>query len=239
MSRRIAAEESLRQLSASLLHAQDDERRRVARELHDSVGQLLTGAVLSMSAVRRKTRRLSYKSTRLLSQCADCLAQSLREIRTISYLLHPPMLDETGLTDALRWYARGFSERCGVHVQIDISEELDHLSRDVRTAIFRIVQESLTNIQRHSGSSRAEIRLQRSGLQIELQVRDYGRGIPVEVLHGGGSDARIQGVGISGMRERVAQLRGHMEIYSNGHGTIVDVILPLTEESEQGEVPMP
>jgi signal transduction histidine kinase len=146
MNRRIAAEESLRQLSASLLHAQDDERRRVARELHDSVGQLLTGAVLSMSAVRRKTRRLSYKSTRLLAQCADCLAQSLREIRTISYLLHPPMLDETGLTDALRWYTRGFAERSSVEVRLDISDELEHLSRDVRTAIFRIVQESLTNI---------------------------------------------------------------------------------------------
>jgi signal transduction histidine kinase len=239
MNRRIAAEESLRQLSASLLHAQDDERRRVARELHDSVGQLLTGAVLSMSAVRRKTRRLSYKSTRLLSQCADCLAQSLREIRTISYLLHPPMLDETGLTDALRWYTRGFTERSGVQVRFDICDDLDYLSRDVRTAIFRIVQESLTNIQRHSGSSRAELRLQRSGSQIELQVRDYGKGVPVEVLHGGGSEARTraQGVGISGMRERVAQLHGHMEIYSSGHGTVVEVILPLTEETEQRPMP--
>jgi signal transduction histidine kinase len=237
MSRRIAAEESLRQLSASLLHAQDDERRRVARELHDSVGQLLTGAVLSMSAVRRKTRRLSYKSSRLLSQCADCLAQSLREIRTISYLLHPPMLDETGLTDALRWYTRGFSERSGVQVQLDISDELDRLSRDVRTAIFRIVQESLTNIQRHSGSRKAEIRLQRCDSEIELQVRDYGKGMPVEVPDSG-SDARLQGVGISGMRERVAELHGHMEIMSNSDGTVIDVILPLAEESDQNEVMM-
>lgn len=237
MSRRIAAEDSLRQLSASLLHAQDDERRRVARELHDSVGQLLTGAVLSMSAVRRKTRRLSYKSSRLLSQCADCLAQSLREIRTISYLLHPPMLDETGLTDALRWYTRGFSERSGVQVHLDIPDELNHLSRDVRTAIFRIVQESLTNIQRHSGSRKAEIRLQRCGSEIELQVRDYGKGMPVEVPDSG-SDARLQGVGISGMRERVAELHGHIQIMSNSDGTVIDVILPLTEESDQNEVMM-
>ena len=235
MNRRIAAEESLRQLSASLLHAQDDERRRVARELHDSVGQLLTGAVLSMSAVRRKTRRLSYKSTRLLSQCADCLAQSLREIRTISYLLHPPMLDETGLTDALRWYARGFTERSGVQVRLEACDDLEHLSRDVRTAIFRIVQESLTNIQRHSGSAKAEIHLQRSGSRIELQVRDFGRGMPAQVLSGSESEVHVQGVGISGMRERVAQLQGQLEIYSTGHGTVVDVSLPLTDDTGQEE----
>jgi signal transduction histidine kinase len=229
MRRRIAAEDSLRQLSGSLLQAQDEERRRVARELHDSVGQLLTGAVLSMSAVRRKTRRLGHKSTRLLSQCADCLAQSLREIRTISYLLHPPMLDETGLADALRWYVRGFAERSGVQVELDISDDADHLSRDLRTAVFRIVQESLTNIQRHSGSSSAEVLLHRSGPQIQLQVRDHGKGMPPESLEGNGREQPMYGVGIRGMRERVVQLQGEMEIHSSGHGTVLQVLLPLPQ----------
>ncbi len=229
MERRIAAEESLRELSGSLLHAQDDERRRVARELHDSVGQLLTGAVLSISAVRRKTRRLSYKSTRLLSQCADCLAQSLREIRTISYLLHPPMLDETGLNDALRWYIRGFTERSGVQVNLDVSEDADLLSSDLRTAVFRIVQESLTNVQRHSGSRSAEIRLHRSGSEIQLQVCDHGRGVAADSAETNSRELLVRGVGISGMRERVAQLQGQMEIRSCGQGTVVDVVLPLPE----------
>lgn len=231
MQRRIAAEESLRQLSASLLHAQDDERRRIARNLHDSVGQLLSGAVLSMSAFRRNSRRLSSKSSRLLSQCTDCLTQSLSEIRTISYLLHPPMLDETGLADALRWYARGFAERSGVRVELDIARDADHLSRDLRTAVFRIVQESLTNIQRHAGSPTAEINLRRAGDKIELRVRDHGRGMPPESLESYGREQPMHGVGIRGMRERVVQLDGEMSIHSSNSGTIVDVALPFREDS--------
>lgn len=229
MKRRVAAEESLRQLSASLLHAQDDERRRIARELHDSVGQLLSGAVLSVSAFRRNSRRLSPKATRLLSQCSDCLAQSLSEIRTISYLLHPPMLDETGLADALRWYARGFSERSGVHVELDICYDADHLSRDLRTAVFRIVQESLTNIQRHAQSPTAEIQLRRASDKIELQVRDHGKGMPPESLECYAQP--VHGVGIPGMRERVVQLGGEMSIHSSDSGTIVDVVLPFRGDS--------
>ncbi|HEX6502136.1 MAG TPA: histidine kinase [Terriglobales bacterium] len=231
MKRRIAAEESLRQLSGSLLHAQDNERRRIARELHDSVGQLLSGAVLSVSAFRRKTRRLSSKSTRLLSQCTDCLTQSLSEIRTISYLLHPPMLDETGLADTLRWYARGFAERSGVQVELDISDDADHLSRDLRTAVFRIVQESLTNIQRHAESASAEIHLRRAGAKIELRVRDHGKGMPPESLESYGRERPMHGVGIRGMRERVVQLDGEMSTQSSSSGTVVEVVLPFREQS--------
>jgi len=231
MEKRIAAEESLKDLSGRLLRAQDDERRRFARELHDSVGQLLTGAVLSVSAVRRRAAGLGRESSRLLSECADYLQQSLREVRTISYLMHPPMLDETGLGDALRWYVRGFEERSGVRVALDISSNLDQLSRDLRTALFRIVQESLTNIHIHSGSRTAEISLHKSGPQIQLQVRDHGKGMPPESLGPGGREQLLHGVGIRGMRERVVQLEGELRIQSSGNGTLLEVVLPYREDS--------
>jgi signal transduction histidine kinase len=229
--KRITAEESLRHLSGRLLRAQDDERRRLARELHDSVGQMLTGAILSVSAVRRQTAGLGHSSSRLLSECADCVQESLREIRTISYLLHPPMLDETGLRDALRWYVRGFAERSGVQVDLDISSNLDQLSRDLRIALFRIVQESLTNIHRHSGSRTAEISLRRCGSQIQLQVRDHGKGMPPESTGTNRREQLMHGVGIRGMGERVVQLKGEMRIQSSGHGTVLEVVLPLREDS--------
>jgi signal transduction histidine kinase len=231
ITKRITAEESLRHLSGSLLQAQDDERRRFARELHDSVGQLLTGAVLSVSAVRRQETRLGHKSSRLLSECADSVKQSLREIRTISYLLHPPMLDETGLGDAIRWYVRGFAERSGVQVDLDISSNLDQLSRELSIAVFRIVQESLTNIHRHSGSRTAEISLRRCGPQIQLQVRDHGKGTPPESMGSNGRERLMHGVGIRGMRERVVQLKGEMRMQSSGRGTVLEVVLPLHEDS--------
>jgi signal transduction histidine kinase len=231
MEKRIAAEESLKDLSAQLLRTQDDERRRFARELHDSVGQLLTGAVLSVSAVRRRAAGMEHESSRLLSECADYLKQSLREVRTISYLLHPPMLDETGLGDALRWYVRGFEERSGVRVVLDISSNLDQLSRDLRTAVFRIVQESLTNIHSHSGSRTAEISLRKSGDHIRLQVQDHGKGMPPESLGRDGREQLLHGVGIRGMRERVVRLEGELRIESSDHGTLLEVVLPYREKS--------
>ena len=225
MEKRIAAEESLKDLSGRLL------RRRFARELHDSVGQLLTGAVLSVSAVRRRASGMGREPSRLLSECADYLKESLREVRTISYLMHPPMLDETGLGDALRWYVRGFEERSGVRVALDISSNLDQLSRDLRTAVFRIVQESLTNIHIHSGSRTAEISLRKSGPQIQLQVRDHGKGMPPGSLGPSGREQLLHGVGIRGMRERVVQLDGELRIQSSQHGTLLEVVLPCREES--------
>jgi len=231
ISKRIAAEESLQHLSGKLLQAQDDERRRFARELHDSVGQLLTGAALSVSAVRRQARRLRPKTSQLLTECADSLKQSLREVRTIAYLLHPPMLDETGLADALRWYVRGFAERSGVEVDLDIGSDLDQLPQDLRTALFRIVQEALTNIHRHSGSQSAEIRLHASGAHIELHVRDHGKGLPPDLMGKQGQERLMQGVGIRGMQERVAQFKGEMKIRGDEHGTVLDVVFPLQEDA--------
>jgi len=235
ITKRVAAEESLQHLSGKLLQAQDDERRRFARELHDSVGQLLTGAALSVSAVRRQTRSLRAKESRLLAECADSVRQSLREVRTIAYLLHPPMLDETGLADALRWYARGFAERSGVQVDLDISSDLDQLPQDLRTALFRIVQEALTNVHRHSGSKTAEIRLHSCGTHIQLQVRDHGKGLPPDLMGKNGHERLMQGVGIRGMQERVAQFKGEIRIGGDGHGTLLDVIFPLPENPTASE----
>jgi signal transduction histidine kinase len=230
ITKREAAEESLQHLSGKLLQAQDDERRRFARELHDSVGQLLTGAALSVSAVRRQKRPLKPKESQLLAECADSVKQSLREIRTIAYLLHPPMLDETGLADALRWYVRGFAERSGVQVKLDVGSDLDRLSQDLRTALFRIVQEALTNVHRHSGSQSAEISLHECGAYIQLQVRDYGKGLPFDFGGRNGHDKLMQSVGIRGMQERVAQFKGEMQIRGDALGTVLDVVFPLGEQ---------
>jgi signal transduction histidine kinase len=231
ITKRIAAEESLQHLSGKLLQAQDDERRRFARELHDSVGQLLTGAALSVSAVRRQATHLPAKAVRLLSECADSVKESLREIRTIAYLLHPPMLDETGLAHALRWYVRGFTERSEVQVSLEIAPDADQLPQDLRTALFRIVQEALTNVHRHSGSQSAEIRLHSLGAHIELQVRDHGTGLPPDSMAKNGQERVMQGVGIRGMQERVAQLNGEMKILSDGNGTVLKVVFPLRTDS--------
>ena len=231
VKKRIAAEESLHELSRRLLRTQDDERRRLARELHDSVGQLLTGAALSAAAVQRQTVGLSSKSSKLLSECLDGVNQSLREVRTISYLLHPPMLDETGLPAALHWYVEGFAERSGVKVDLDISSDLDRLPQDLETAVFRIVQESLANIHRHSGSSTAKISLRRGTHQVELEVRDHGRGMPSDSMATNGRGRLGAGVGIPGMTERVRQLGGRMQIQSSGRGTILEVVFPLLDDS--------
>jgi signal transduction histidine kinase len=228
ITKRIAAEESLQCLSGRLLQAQDDERRRFARELHDSVGQLLTGAALNVSALKRQGVGTSRKSAkRLLSDCAESVKESLREVRTISYLLHPPMLDETGLADALRWYARGFSDRSEVRVHLEISPDLNQLSQELRTAVFRIVQEALTNVHRHSGSKTAEIHLHKCSSQIQLTIRDHGKGMPSQLTSTNGCVQLTEGVGIRGMRERVLQLRGNMKIESTGNGTLLEVILPI------------
>jgi signal transduction histidine kinase len=139
------------------------------------------------------------------------------------------MLDETGLADALRWYVRGFAERSGVQVALDISSDLDELSRDLRTAVFRIVQESLTNIHMHSGSLTAEINLRKTGGNIQLQVRDHGKGMPPESLGSNGREQLLHGVGIRGMRERIVQLDGELKIQSSERGTLLEVSLPCRE----------
>jgi PAS domain S-box-containing protein len=218
------ANDNLRSLSASLLHARDDEQRRLARELHDSVGQLLAGIGMNLSVVKGEAHKLSPVAAKCVSENAELLEHSNREIRTISHLLHPPLLDEMGLGSALRAYTEGFAERSKIKVELEIPADFGRLPGDMEIAIFRIVQECLTNIHRHSGSATAAIRIQREGSHLTVQVRDCGKGIPKEKLQELASSGR-SGVGIGGMRERLRQLGGTLEVQSNRNGTVVTAIL--------------
>ena len=217
----------LRKLSARLLQTQDEERRRIARELHDSVGQLLAAVSMNIASVSREKAKLSTSAASAVSENMKLIEQVSNEIRTMSHLLHPPLLDEVGLRSALKWYTDGFSERSKINVTADISEDLGRLPREVELSLFRIVQECLTNIHRHSGSLTALVRLARSRQQVTLEVKDEGKGFPQGQY--GASGSEIPGVGLRGMRERVRQLGGQLEITSNGKGTLVSATLPLPE----------
>jgi PAS domain S-box-containing protein len=220
------AEEVLRRLSSQLLHAQDDERRRIARELHDSTGQYLSALSMNLSWMNQPSCVLDHPVRSVVRESIDLVKRALSEIRNFSYLLHPPVLDEYGLCAALRWYVHGFSQRSGINVDLDVPQNLPRLPRHVETALFRVVQECLTNVHRHSGSNRAAIALHRKSRGLLLEISDEGHGISLgnEVL--GGRDERI-GVGIAGIRERMRELGGRLEINSDSHGTVVRVSLPL------------
>jgi signal transduction histidine kinase len=214
-----------RLLSARLLHLQDEERRKFSRELHDSLGQYLAAAKMSLDAFTNRR-----DADELLASARSYLEQSLSETRTISYLLHPPLLDETGLGVAARWYLEGFAQRSGVEIRSEIPEEFPRLPRSVELALFRVLQECLTNIHRHSKSSRAEVTLRCSSKEAYLCVRDYGGGIAPEVLRRYRDNGTNVGVGLAGMRERVRDQGGVLDIQSSGSGVIVEVTLPLAEE---------
>jgi signal transduction histidine kinase len=221
------ANRSLRDLTARLLQFQDEERRRIARELHDSVGQTLAALSMNLSSVGADIQRLT-KTAAAVADSEALVKDMTTDIRTISYLFHPPLLDEAGLTSALRWYVEGLTTRSEMQVDLEVPDDFDRLPRDVETAIFRVVQECLTNVRRHSGSPVAKIRLRRSASDVQLEVRDNGKGIPPEKLFEMASSG-TPGVGIRGMRERIHQLGGSLEISSNGNGmgTIVAVKLPV------------
>lgn len=225
--------EDIRNLSAQLLQIQDEERRRIARELHDSAGQTL--AVLAMT-LAQLAREANVKAPGISHQAeaSERIVQQLQqEIRTASYLLHPPLLDENGLTSALGWYAQGLRERTALDISLDVSPDFGRIQREIELVIFRLVQECLTNIHRHSGSKTAAIRLTRDEKAVSLEVRDGGKGISPERLtqiHSGGS-----GVGIRGMRERVAQLSGTMSVESDGSGTKILVAIPIPKSMSGDE----
>ena len=229
---------SLRDLSARLLQLQDDERRRIARDLHDSVGQLLAGLTMNLSAVRADIDRLS-KTAAALTDSEALVQEMSKEVRTISHLLHPPLLDEAGLSSALRWYIDGFAQRSKIKVDLDLPADFGRFSPELETSIFRIVQECLTNIHRHSGSPIAKIRLLHLDGEVHVEVEDKGKGIPIEKREEMAS-AGTPGVGIRGMRERIRQLGGALEITSNGNGTVILARLPAVENSSTAEVlPIP
>ncbi|PYU26578.1 MAG: hypothetical protein DMG32_09650 [Acidobacteria bacterium] len=215
----------LRDLSARLLRVQDDERRRIARDLHDSAGQVLTALKLELAGIERELTVRNPELARRLASSIETARQISDELRTISYLLHPPLLDELGLGSALRWYVDGFGKRSGIAVHLDLCGE-ERLAPELETTLFRVVQESLINIHRHSGSARATIRLSQPDGQIVLEVEDEGRGISAGGLSDIASGATL-GVGVRGMRERIKDFGGELEILSSGRGTKVRAIIPI------------
>jgi PAS domain S-box-containing protein len=217
--------EQLRDLSSRLLQAQDEERRHIARELHDSAGQILAALGMSLTMVSRYSSREGPELIKYTEQSQELVGQLSQEIRTMSYLLHPPLLEEMGLAEALRWYIQGLAERSGMQIILEIPEDFERSSHELELVLFRVVQECLTNIHRHSGSKSAVVRFAREEGEIFLEVQDSGKGIPAEKL------SEIQshgsGVGIRGMRERVRHFGGHMQIESNPGATKVSFRFPL------------
>ena len=225
-SRLNAANRSLRELSGRLMQIRDDESRRLARELHDSIGQLLAALSMNNSAVGAEVKKLSPAAANAFAENVSLVNQISAEIRTISHLLHPPLLDEAGLASALRWYVEGFSERSRIKVDLEMSPGLARLPKEIEISIFRTVQECLTNIHKHSDSPTATIRVIQQGENLTLEIEDAGKGVPPEkrsLLTSSGAS----GVGVSGMRERLRQLGGSLEIQSDANGTRVIATLPI------------
>jgi PAS domain S-box-containing protein len=229
ITERVRAEEELQRLSGQLLRLQDEERRSIARDLHDSTGQDLVALATTLSQLHASIPSSSRKLRKLTSQCQALADQGIREVRTLSYLLHPPMLDEAGLEDAIRYYAGGFAERTGIEVELQISPGLGRMKPDVEMALFRVVQESLTNIQRHSGSAQSKIWIERDPGKIRLEISDKGSGISGNLRRRNGKLPSGLGVGIPSMHERVKLIGGQLDIESSGNGTTVRVTIPLDD----------
>lgn len=225
------AENTLRFLSARLLHLQDEERRRIARELHESTAQDLAALRMSLGELQRTEKSLGSAAQETINQCLEISDKVIGEVRTLSYVLHPPFLEEAGLKMVVPWFTAGFSERSGIQVDLDLSEDLRPLPPGYETTLFRIMQESLMNVHRHSGSHWARVRIVRDDRQVLMEIQDRGRGISPDCRRGPSRESHL-GVGISGMRERVKELGGTCDIESQpGHGVTVRVILPLTPGS--------
>ena len=216
-----------------LMKAEDEERRRIARELHDSAGQTLAVLGMSLAQFVHRVQGIAPELAREGKEIEATAQQLQREIRTASYLLHPPLLDETGLASALTLYVEGLAERSHIAITLDVADNVGRLPSDMELAIFRVVQECLTNIHRHSGSKTALIRVAREGESIRTEVKDHGKGIPPERLLEIQSHAA--GVGIRGIRERIRQFHGEMKIESNGSGTSVIVSIPMPKESRSAD----
>jgi signal transduction histidine kinase len=218
---------SSRALSARILELQDSERRRIARELHDSVGQYLVGLKINLEQLLSTRANLSPTQEKLLAETVDLTERSMMEVRTISHLLHPPLLDEVGLESATRWYADGFAKRCALKVGLHLDHISNRLPKEVELALFRVLQESLTNVHRHASAKSVEVILTCSTGHV-LSVIDDGRGISSEVLTRFRS-GRASGVGLAGMRERLAELDGTLEVEQRSRGTAVRATVPVAE----------
>src|SRR5271155_3178045 len=230
------ANDNLRELSGRLQQIRDEERRQIARELHDSIGQLLAALSMNIAVLQSQSDKLDSAGARAISENAAMVEQISREIRTISHLLHPPLLDVAGLASALRWYVDGFSERSKIRVDLEVPAEFRRLSEEMELTIFRLVQECLTNIHRHSGSSTASIAISREDHRIVIEVQDEGKGISPEKQLALKTSGRT-GVGFRGMRERLRQLGGSLDIQSDRTGTAVIATLPVRDSGAVGTKP--
>jgi PAS domain S-box-containing protein len=218
----------MRTLTGRLMRAQDDERRRIAQMLHETTAQDLAALKMQLARLVRTEPGLSAENQSALHEGVELAERTMTTIRTLSYLLHPPFLDEIGLLSALRWYVEGFVERSGIKVELDLPEALARLPRDVEMALFRVVQEALMNVHRHASSANASIRLRVDACQLRLSVEDHGRGMSPDVLAQLPTGGRAIGVGVVGMRERLHQLGGMLDIESGERGTIVRATVPVT-----------
>jgi signal transduction histidine kinase len=220
---------ALRQLSARLLSLQDIERRRIARELHDDLGQYLVGLKLNVDMLRESPKR-----EKLWDETEDLMQQCIGEVRTLSYLLHPPTMDEAGFVSAARWYVEGFGQRSGVQVTLDAPEELKRLPDPIELALFRVLQEALTNVHRHSGASRAYVAITQDEAHVRMEIRDNGRGMSHDLLRQFEATGAGMGVGLGGVRERARELCGKLTIESNRNGTLLAIEIPHFATKEKG-----
>jgi signal transduction histidine kinase len=218
------AELSLRTLSARILRIQDEERRRFSRELHDSLGQYLVGAKMNLEMLDN-----SIPNNSLLADSKRLIDDALAETRTISHLLHPPLLDEAGFASAASFYVEGFSKRSGIATRLDMPDDFGRLPAPVEIVLFRVLQEGLTNIHKHSRSSKSEVSVSLESGKVCLKIQDNGKGIPATVLERFRSDGVQHGVGLAGMRERIRELGGYLDIRSGSTGTLITALLPTVE----------
>jgi len=235
---RVRSEKELTDLTARLFTIQDDERRRIARELHDGTAQNLFAISVDLAKLGTLVNQDNGECHSLIAESQSLVEQSLQEIRTLSYLLHPPLLDQAGLVSALQWYVQGFTKRSGIYIDL-FAQPIGRLPSDVEMALFRVVQEGLTNVRRHSGCEIAKIRLERKAETVILEISDEGIGLGTNSKNGNGhSDSSIgMGVGIPGMRQRLRQLGGELEIKSSELGTNISVVVPLTNGANHGTNP--
>ncbi len=222
------AARSLRELSLRLMRAQDEERRRIGRELHDSVGQYLSMLKMHLESLDLSPQRTPGQLAAQLGQCVRLADDSLKEVRTVSHFLYPPTLEEMGLKSAFPWYLEGFSRRSDIRTTLEMDHDFPRLPSDLEMAFFRVLQEALTNVHRHSGSDKAFIRLYVHRGSANLEIRDFGRGLPAGLLDAWSTDSATgKGVGLRGMRERMRQLGGDLKVASNRFGTEIHASVPV------------
>jgi signal transduction histidine kinase len=228
------SEESLRQLSLRLLRTQDEERRRIARDLHDSLGQTLSVLKMKLDSLSAAAVARDADDAKQLALTVQLTEEALKEVRTISYLLYPPMLEELGLKSAVAWYLGGFAQRSGIKTSFTATSGFPRLAGDVELALFRVLQESLTNVHRHSGSTVADVELSLKDETAVLQIRDCGKGMQKADLEQSFPDwTGSFGVGLRGMSERLRQLGGNLELQSSARGTTVRATVPAGEKDRR------